>query len=386
MADKLILNADLNYKAVDYAPEKCVVEKVIEVSESEFRKFYEKPLKSNYYLAPYKSLMGFYDESYHCVLFVNRDSGDELLVNSEGADYARYSQFIPNAKGILEAHEMTNPMRKICDLIALKADEIIHTGEQISANIDEILGGLQIYETLRNAVYETVRARPEIASCAFENGVISAEKQPLTEIKLYCPLTFRIEPEDPCDDLDEVDSANYIGYDYEINAAVRADLYSDKDAVERGLAAYFHDENLDQKVFSAMPGVETRNGDIYGVITVKSYGELSKVEMIDLINDLTGNLADGFGEGFEQRGKGFHNQTAEKFPRYDSAVRDKILHGLFYLRQHIPLCLGASRVPDKHFRTGYTSLSRRKRWRNFANLYAPCYRCRGKADHRQCRK
>lgn len=302
MADKLILNADLNYKATDYDPGKCTVEKVIEVPESEFRKFYEKPMKSNYYLAPYKNLMGFYDESYHCVLFVNRDSGDGLLVNSEGADYARYSQFIPNAKGILKAREMTNSMRKLCDLIALKADEIIHTGgEQISANIDELLNGSRIRETLRNAVYEAVRARPEIASCAFENGVISAEKQPLTEIKLYCPLTFRIEPEDSYDDLDEVDSANYIGYEREINAAVLADLYSDKDAVERGLAAYFHDENLDQKVLSAMPGVETRNGDIYGVITVKSYGELSKVEMIDLIDDLKGQLSDGFGEGFEQR-------------------------------------------------------------------------------------
>ncbi|MCM1167774.1 MAG: hypothetical protein NC401_17440, partial [Ruminococcus sp.] len=61
------------------------------------------------------------------------------------------------------------------------------------------------------------------------------------------------------------------------------------------------DENLDQKVLSAIPRVETRNGELYGVITVKSYGELGKTEMIDLVDDLTGQLADGFGEGFEQR-------------------------------------------------------------------------------------
>ncbi|MCM1062767.1 MAG: hypothetical protein NC452_21200, partial [Eubacterium sp.] len=64
MADKLILNVDLNYKTAEFSPEKCVVEKVIEVSESEFKKFCEKPMQPNYYLAPYKSLMGFYDESY----------------------------------------------------------------------------------------------------------------------------------------------------------------------------------------------------------------------------------------------------------------------------------------------------------------------------------
>ena len=49
-----------------------------------------------------------------------------------------------------------------------------------------------------------------------------------------------------------------------------------------------------------MPRVETCGGDIYGVITVRSYGELSKAEMIDLINDLTGSLADGWGESYEQ--------------------------------------------------------------------------------------
>lgn len=60
--------------------------------------------------------------------------------------------------------------------------------------------------------------------------------------------------------LDEVDSANYIGYDHEINAAVRADLYSDEGAVKRGLAAYFHDDNLDKKVYSAVPKVELEIG------------------------------------------------------------------------------------------------------------------------------
>ena len=141
---------------------------------------------------------------------------------------------------------------------------------------------------------------PRIDDCELTHNSLEVTKRELVETRLYCPLTFRVDPDDPCDDYDEVDSANYIGYDNEINAAVRADLYSDEDAVKRGLAAYFHDKNLDKKVFSAMPRVETRNGDIYGVITVKSYGELNKVEMIDLIDDLTGQLGDGFGESLEQ--------------------------------------------------------------------------------------
>lgn len=304
MADKLILNADLNYKAVDYAPEKCVVEKVIEVSESEFRKFYEKPLKSNYYLAPYKSLMGFYDESYHCVLFVNRDSGDGLLVNSEGADYARYSQLIPNARDIIQKHEQSlaiDDLKTHMDCCINNWLEQYKKETDICISLTEFINDSNLAEILADYVSASLSNHPQIENCTIGNGFIEATKRDLTEIKLYCPLSFRIEPEDSYDDLDEVDSANYIGYEREINAAVLADLYSDKDAVERGLAAYFHNDNLDKKVLSAMPGVETRNGDIYGVITVKSYGELSKVEMIDLVNDLTGQLSDGFGEGFEQR-------------------------------------------------------------------------------------
>lgn len=55
-----------------------------------------------------------------------------------------------------------------------------------------------------------------------------------------------IEDEDGCD-LIEIDSANYIDYDFEINAHIRENLNSDEDAVKRGLAAYLHDGNLDKK-------------------------------------------------------------------------------------------------------------------------------------------
>ena len=50
MADKLILNANMICKADRFVPKKCTVEKVIEVSDSEFKKFIENPMKRNYYL------------------------------------------------------------------------------------------------------------------------------------------------------------------------------------------------------------------------------------------------------------------------------------------------------------------------------------------------
>ena len=89
MAEKMILNAVMNRKADCYEAKKCVVEKVIDVHETEFKKMLEKPLERNYFLAPYRSLMGFYGDAYHCILFVDQKSGDGLLVNSEGSDDIR---------------------------------------------------------------------------------------------------------------------------------------------------------------------------------------------------------------------------------------------------------------------------------------------------------
>ena len=214
MADKLVLNADLNYKTAEFTPEKCTVEKVIEVSETEFRKFYEKPMKPNYYLSPYKKLMGFYDESYHCVLIVNEKNGDGLLINSEGADYARYSQYIPNARALVQAHEQSlalNDLKTHMDCCVDRWLEQYKNEKDICVSLTDFINDSDLAEILADYVSESLSKHPQIENCIIGNGFVEASKYELAETKLYCPLTFRVEPDDPCDDLDEVDSANYIG-------------------------------------------------------------------------------------------------------------------------------------------------------------------------------
>lgn len=305
MADKLILNANMICKADRFDTKKCAVEKVIEVSDSEFKKFIETPMERNYYLPQYKEIMGFYDDVYHGVLFVNKESGDGLLVNSEGADYARYSQFIPNARTLVKANEQTAAMSELEKYISEKTDHWLGENPketQLNVPIKEMLDDPQLRMHLSEAIQEAIKSHPKIGSFENENGRMLAVKKELSEIKLYCPLNFVIESDEDGAEPCKVDSANYIDYDYEINAAIRDDLCRDEDAIKRGLAAYFHNEHLNQKVLSAIPRAETRDGELYGIITVRSYGELNEVEMIDLIEDITGQLSDGWGEGFEQRG------------------------------------------------------------------------------------
>lgn len=303
MADKLILNANLICKADRFVPKKCTVEKVIEVSDTEFRKFTENPMKRNYYLPKYKDLMGYYDDSYHGVLFVNMDNGDGLLVNSEGYDYARYSEYIPNAKDIIQRHEQSEAFDDLKSRIDKSIDRWLEKcGNESKFDIPlaDLINDVNFGEFFTEYASERLSADPRFSDCELTPNAFEVTKSELVETKLYCPLKIMIEEEDCCD-LIEVDSANYVDYDSEINEHIRDDLNYDEAAIERGLAAYFHSEDLDKKVYSAVPEVETRGGELYGVITVRSYGELSKAEMIDLINDLTGSLADGWGEGYEQR-------------------------------------------------------------------------------------
>lgn len=302
MADKLILNANMICKSSGFKPQKCAVEKVIEVSQEEFQHFIEAPTLRNYYLPPYKNLMGFYDDTHHGVLFVNEENGDGLLVNSEGADYARYSQYIPNARGIIRDFEQTAALDALKTHMDSCIDRWLKQYESESTfdiSLTDLINDINFGEFFVDYASEKLSDDPRIGNCELTHNSIEVTKQELVETHFYCPL--KIEIDDGSEYTEEVSSENYVGYDDEINDFIRDDLNSDENAEERGLAAYFHDEELDKKVYSIMPMVETRNGNLYGMAVVQSYGELDKAETADLIGYVTSQYADGFGEGLEQR-------------------------------------------------------------------------------------
>lgn len=302
MADKLILNANMICKSSGFKPQKCSVEKVIEVSGAEFQRFIEAPTLRNYYLPQYKKLMGYYDDSYHGVLFVNMENGDGLLVNSEGADYARYSQFIPNAREIIQRHEQTaaiDALKNHMDSCIDKWLEKCESESKFNISLTDLINDINFGEFFVEYVSERLSDDPRIGDCELTANTLEVTKRELVETRFYCPL--KIEIDDGSGYTDEVCSENYVGYDDEINDFICDDLNSDEDAVERGLAAYFHDENLDKKVYSIMPMVETRNGNLYGAAVVNSYGELDEAEIADLIGYISGQFSDGFGEGLDQR-------------------------------------------------------------------------------------
>lgn len=289
-------------KADRFNLEKVAVEKVIEVSDTEFKKFIKKPMERNYYLPQYKELMGYYDDTYHGVLFVNRESGDGLLVNSEGYDYARYSQYIPNARGIIHEHEQSLALDDLKIHMDCCIDRWLKQNEsenEFGIPLTDLIDDSNLAEIFIDYASEMLYGDPRIEYCELTQNTLEVTKRELVETCFYCPL--KIEIDDGSEYPEVVCLENYIDYDDEINDFIRAHLNSDENAVERGLAVYLHDENLDKKVYSITPMVETRNGNLYGVAVVKSYGELDKAETADLVGYVTSQYADGFGEGLEQR-------------------------------------------------------------------------------------
>ncbi|HBH95363.1 MAG TPA: hypothetical protein DDX91_06395, partial [Ruminococcaceae bacterium] len=184
MAEKMILNAVMNRKADCYEAKKCVVEKVIDVYETEFKKMLEKPLERNYYLEPYRSLMGFYDDAYHCVLFVDQKSGDGLLVNSEGSDYARYSQFIPNAKDIILKQEQSlalDDLKTHTDCCINDWLEQHKNESEICISLTGFIDDSSLAEILSDYVMDSLDRHPQIENCTVGNGFIEVTKRELTE-------------------------------------------------------------------------------------------------------------------------------------------------------------------------------------------------------------
>ncbi|WP_075366826.1 hypothetical protein [Desulfosporosinus metallidurans] len=70
---------------------------------------------------------------------------------------------------------------------------------------------------------------------------------------------------------------------------------------DRGLAEYIHDETLNKKVYSLYPSVEIVDGELWGVMTAGLKESLSGEETAELLDFVTGQNSDGYGEGLEQR-------------------------------------------------------------------------------------
>ena len=153
--------------------------------------------------------------------------------------------------------------------------------------------------------------------CMKRDGVVQTSKGPilrkdrpieslpdeLSEIRLFSPLKAELYRKVGWGDLsaepEEISAYELCEYEDSITEQIAGERLDSEG--ERGLATYLHNRLLNRKVASMVPAVEVWQGELWGVLEVKSYGPLSQNMLKAVMDEWSGQESDGWGEGFEQR-------------------------------------------------------------------------------------
>lgn len=104
--ESFVIYTPLIPKAEGYELHKCRVSQTVSMPHSDFVQMMQHPTQDNTYIKEHKDQMHKSGNTDHCVLFIDEETGNGMLVQSDGNDYAMYSQFIPNAKTLASSFEL----------------------------------------------------------------------------------------------------------------------------------------------------------------------------------------------------------------------------------------------------------------------------------------
>jgi len=207
MNEKLIINTNLLRKESEFKTKSCAVEKAIAVSHAEFDDLKRRPLQDNDLIAGNTDLM--YcdsDDIYHCLLIYDEEQGDGLLIEAEGSSYARYAQYIPKARELVERHQnpeiqLTNGERKLHELLNETAERIAIFAKlgYSEFSLDDVLQELgcdfdEIKKMLVEAAAEILNERRNIQSVKIHDLDVPFQPDISIEIK---------EEKSECEDMSE---------------------------------------------------------------------------------------------------------------------------------------------------------------------------------------
>ena len=128
--------------------------------------------------------------------------------------------------------------------------------------------------------------------------------QALTPMKLYMPLhcdRYCHNEDGDLYDYSELLNGREARY-YADSILAAMENYRMPEEAERGLMHWYHKEDtVNKKVHSAEFSVEQHDGSLWGIVKAELKGELDAAETTTLLDYLTGQASDGWGEGFEQQ-------------------------------------------------------------------------------------
>ena len=121
----LSTNAIFERKVSVIDPKPCTIEAIYEMDNEAFEYFCDSLMENHSFISDLNKYM-YVDSAgvIHGLLALNIESGDGILIDSQGYDYARYTAFMPNAKEYVEKQ------------ISLVAQQIVKDAIQMSDECD----------------------------------------------------------------------------------------------------------------------------------------------------------------------------------------------------------------------------------------------------------
>ena len=138
-------------------------------------------------------------------MIYDEEQGDGLLIESEGTSYARYSQYIPGAKELVEKQQnpeisLTNSERKLLNLLGEIAERIANAVRYGYRDFttDEVLQDLdcdfnEVKEMMTNVVAQKLSTMDGIGSVEVSN--LDVPFQPDISVKMGNSEEITEEPE-----------------------------------------------------------------------------------------------------------------------------------------------------------------------------------------------
>lgn len=158
----LNMQAIFTRKAEDFPVWDCVIEKIVELPEAEYKYFKTAPLRDMPFISENTDLMH-RDKNgvFHCLLVLGEKSSDGILIESEGYSYARYSSFMPGAREFLTAR-----LNQLAEQLVQEATQSTSNGTW-AIYFDEIQERHHVTVSPNNGVgkmlLNILAARPELA-------------------------------------------------------------------------------------------------------------------------------------------------------------------------------------------------------------------------------
>lgn len=101
------------------------IEKIMNLKKDDFEYFIHNMLKKYPFIEANKELMYEGEDGMeHCLLVIGDSTNDGVLIQSEGAGYARKSAFFPNAKQFVKQNHLFSFMEDVYDLEHIQENEI----------------------------------------------------------------------------------------------------------------------------------------------------------------------------------------------------------------------------------------------------------------------